>query len=73
MSYSELMKTDAEFAEFAKAKNAFVAKWGDNLIMAAEAQRRAMLVEAAPLAKRARLPVEQFVSRLAALYVGGRG
>ena len=65
------MKTDADFADFARRKREFVAKWGDSLVMASDSQRRTMLAEAAPLAKLARLPVEQFVGRLAKLYVEG--
>ncbi len=66
-----MLKSDADFADFARRKDAFVAKWGDALLMAAGDQRRVMLAEAAPLAKSARLPVEQFVSRLAKRYVEG--
>jgi heptaprenylglyceryl phosphate synthase len=70
MSYSDLtMKTDQEFATFAKRKIEFVTKWGDDLFMAAGSQRVVMLKEAERLAKQARLPVEQFVSRLAKLRV----
>jgi hypothetical protein len=64
-----MMKTDAEFADFAKRKTAFIAKWGDKLIDATEADRRAMQAEASGLAKLARLPVDQLLNRLAQRYL----
>jgi hypothetical protein len=58
-------------AKFVEAKNAFVAKYGDDLMMATAKRRGEMLSEAAPLAKFSKLPVERFITALARQYASG--
>jgi hypothetical protein len=65
------MATISSMEKFVEAKNAFVKKYGDDLMMATAKRRGEMLVEAAPLAKFAKLPVERFITALARQYASG--
>lgn len=59
------MKLISSIDEFKKAKAAFVAKHGENMVVPTIAEHDRMLAELAPLAKFAKLPVDKMLSCLA--------
>lgn len=59
-------------AEFAAAKRALVAKWGERLIQGTPAEMAAIAKEAEPLAKFARLRPEKFLWALGQDWVNTR-